>query len=69
MKVSKILSNVYDGSMKKLCNEGFGDLVVEILRDKLSISFQFFGMHASYSSHVTPFIPSLTTNVGEELFQ
>jgi hypothetical protein len=51
--------------MKKLCSEGFGDLVVEILKDKLPISFQFFSMHASYSSHVTPF---LTTNVGEGLF-
>jgi cyanate lyase len=32
--------NVYNGSMKKLCNEGFGDLVVEIIKDKLPISFQ-----------------------------
>ncbi len=51
--------------MKKLCSEGFKDLVVEILKDKLSISFEFFGMHVSYSSHVTPFTPSLTTNVRE----
>jgi len=63
------MSNVYDGSMKKLCSEGFGDLVIEILKHKLPISFQFFGMHASYSSHVTPFTPSLTTNFGEELFK
>jgi hypothetical protein len=62
------MSNVYDGSMKKLCSEGFRDLVVEILKDKLLIYFQFFSMHASYSSRVTPFTPSLTTNVGEELF-
>jgi hypothetical protein len=54
--------------MKKLCSEGFGDLVVEILKDKLPISFQFFGMHTSCSSYVTPFTLSLTTNVGEELF-
>jgi len=25
-------------------------------------------MHGSYSSHVTPFTPSMTTNVGEKLF-
>jgi hypothetical protein len=63
-----IMSNIYHESMKKICSEGFGDLVVEILKNKLPISFQFFGMHASYSSHVTPFTPFLTTNVGEELF-
>lgn len=56
------MSNVYDGSMKKTM---LWDLVVEILKDKLPISFEFFGMHGSYSSHVTPFTPSLTTNVGE----
>ncbi len=57
-----IMSNVYDGSMKKTM---LWDLVVEILKDKLPISFDFFGMHGSYTSHVTPFTPSMTTNVGE----